>query len=445
MLATVYTYIIKRQLLEKGKPTIVGLSGGADSVALLAALVELGYPCIAAHCNFHLRGEESDRDEHFAATFAQTLGVPFFKVGFDTRQYASEHHLSIEMAARELRYHWFEELRGQENAQAVAVAHHKDDNAETLLLNLVRGTGIRGVRGIRPANGYVVRPLLCVSKGTILAWLAERGLPFVTDSSNFSEAYTRNFIRLRVLPLLEELNPSVKYTLARTAEHLSAAELIYQSVISEAREKVLEDGCRLDIKALFRFPAPGTVLYELLLPYHFSRQVSEDAFSALDKEPGKLFYSPTHRLATARGYLLITPLDGALPQTYTIGEDTHFLDCGNAKFFISKVNINEMPALPKSKQTACLDYNKLKFPLTVRPWKAGDWFIPFGMTGRKKLSDFFTNLKYSKTDKENAWIICSGEDIAWVAGERIDNRYKIQNTTQTALCISIENCFVATK
>ena len=222
MIHTIRLYIEKYRLLSEDRPVLVGLSGGADSVALLGVLVRLGYPCIALHCNFHLRGEESDRDEAFACEFAESLEVPFHKIDFDTISYAGERHLSIEMAARELRYAWFEEMRERLGGQATAVAHHRDDNVETVLMNLIRGTGIRGMSGIRPRNGFIVRPLLCVSREDILAWLADQGYAYMVDSTNLSDAYTRNFIRLNVLPLLEEINPSARNTIARSAEHLSA-------------------------------------------------------------------------------------------------------------------------------------------------------------------------------------------------------------------------------
>ena len=201
MIHTIRLYIEKYRLLSEDRPVLVGLSGGADSVALLGVLVRLGYPCIALHCNFHLRGEESDRDEAFACEFAESLEVPFHKIDFDTISYAGEKHLSIEMAARELRYAWFEEMRERLGGQAIAVAHHRDDNVETVLMNLIRGTGIRGMSGIRPRNGFIVRPLLCVSREDILAWLADQGYAYMVDSTNLSDAYTRNFIRLNVLPL----------------------------------------------------------------------------------------------------------------------------------------------------------------------------------------------------------------------------------------------------
>ena len=328
MIHTIRLYIEKYRLLSEDRPVLVGLSGGADSVALLGVLVRLGYPCIALHCNFHLRGEESDRDEAFACEFAESLEVPFHKIDFDTISYAGERHLSIEMAARELRYAWFEEMRERLGGQATAVAHHRDDNVETVLMNLIRGTGIRGMSGIRPRNGFIVRPLLCVSREDILAWLADQGYAYMVDSTNLSDAYTRNFIRLNVLPLLEEINPSARNTIARSAEHLSAAETIYIYVLEQARKEVVVSDDRLSIGALMRFPAPETILYELLKEYGFTRLVSDDIFAALTKEPGKLFYSSTHRLLKDRDYLWITSLEKKEKRTFVLDPEkgiNHYL------------------------------------------------------------------------------------------------------------------------
>ena len=252
----VRAYINKYQLLTTDQPIVVGVSGGADSIALLTLLVELGYCCIAAHCNFQLRGEESERDEAFVRAFTENLQLPLLQVRFDTMAYASQHQISIEMAARELRYRWFEELRQAEGAQAIAVAHHRDDSIETLLLNLVRGTGIRGLRGIQPRNGYIVRPLLECSREEIETWLAKRQMEYVTDSTNLTDLYTRNFIRLRVLPLLEELNPSVRESLARTANHVSDASVIYEAAIQSAKEDVFTRKDELSVSKLLRYPTP---------------------------------------------------------------------------------------------------------------------------------------------------------------------------------------------
>ena len=434
----VRAYIEKQQLLSGDKPVLVGLSGGADSVALLALLVQLDYPCMALHCNFHLRGDESVRDEQFAEDMACRLQVPFHKIDFDTVAYAAEHHLSIEMAARELRYSWFENMRQRLGAQAIAVAHHRDDSVETVLMNLVRGTGIRGLGGIRPKNGHVVRPLLTVSRSEILDWLEEQKLPYVTDSTNLSDAYTRNFIRLRVLPLLEELNPSVKSAIARTADHLAETETIYLHEVEKARKELMKEGNRIPIARLLRYPSPATILYELLKPYGFSRQVADDVFRSLERESGKMFYSPGFCLLKDREYLLLEPKGQGETMEYVFTAEDIMEDIWHGPIELSffKSVITTDFSIRKDKHIAYFDYDKLSFPLTLRKWKEGDWFIPFGMKGRKKLSDYFSDHKFSRMDKERTWLLCSGENIIWIVGERSDNRFCFDKTTKSVLIVN---------
>lgn len=424
-------YIIQHQLLSGEKPVVVGISGGADSVALLHILVSLGYKCIAAHCNFNLRGDESFRDEQFTIDFTKRLQVPLCKISFETNKYAQENRLSVEMAARELRYRWFEELLNTYDADAVAVAHHRDDSVETLLINLTRGSGITGLTGIKPKNGNVVRPLLCVSREDIYAYIENNGLEYVTDSSNSSDIYTRNFIRLKVIPLLEEINPSVKASLARTANHLYDASLIYNHSIEEAR-KVITQNNRLSISALLSFPAPATILYEMLKPYGFSRTVCESIFTVLDKDSGKIFYSSTHRLLKDRSDLLIDVLSGEDNRAYLINLEDDNVDLP-VELKPEIVVIKEDYQIEKDKKFAYFDFDKLSFPLVLRHWQEGDWFVPFGMKGKKKISDYFNDKKFSLFDKEKTWLLCSGQDVIWIVGERTDNRYRIEKTTKRVL------------
>lgn len=432
---TVRAYIEKYQLLTTTRPVLVGVSGGADSIALLTLLVELGYPCIVGHCNFHLRGEESMRDEHFTETYARRLKLPFLKADFDTYEYAATHHLSVEMAARELRYVWFEEQRCLYKAQAIAVAHHQDDNVETVLMNLVRGTGIRGLSGIRPKNGFVVRPLLCVSREEILQWLASRQLNYITDSTNLSVTYTRNFIRLQVIPLLEKINPSVKEAITRTSAHLAETKLLFLHTVADARKQVfLSENC-LSIHALLQYPAPQILLYELLKAYHFVSSTVEDIYLSLSKESGKLFFSSSHRLVKDRDYLLLAPLEKEEKQDcFLVGEEGTWN--GPIELSFKRVEITEDFPIFRNKDVAYFDMEQLTFPLIVRRWKQGDWFIPFGMGGRKKLSDYFSDHKFSRLAKEQAWLLCSGNSIIWVIGERSDNRFRLKPTTKKGLIVN---------
>ncbi|MEA4810199.1 tRNA(Ile)-lysidine synthase [bioreactor metagenome] len=424
-------YIIQHQLLSGEKPVVVGISGGADSVALLHILVSLGYKCIAAHCNFNLRGDESFRDEQFTIDFTKRLQVPLCKISFETNKYAQENRLSVEMAARELRYRWFEELLNTYDADAVAVAHHRDDSVETLLINLTRGSGITGLTGIKPKNGNVVRPLLCVSREDIYAYIENNGLEYVTDSSNSSDIYTRNFIRLKVIPLLEEINPSVKASLARTANHLYDASLIYNHSIEEARKVIIQNN-RLSISALLSFPAPATILYEMLKPYGFSRTVCESIFTVLEKDSGKIFYSSTHRLLKDRSDLLIDVLSGEESKAYLINLEDDNVDLP-VELKPEIVVIKEDYQIEKDRKFAYFDFDKLSFPLVLRHWQEGDWFVPFGMKGKKKISDYFSDKKFSLFDKEKTWLLCSGQDVIWIVGERTDNRYRIEKTTKRVL------------
>ena len=428
--AKVERFIQRHELLTGKRLVLVGLSGGADSVALLGVLVRLGYPCRALHCNFHLRGDESDRDEAFARQFADSLGVPFLKVDFDTRGYAAIHQESIEMAARSLRYRWFEEQRQAFDAEAIAVAHHRDDSVETLLMNLLRGSGIRGLGGIRPRNGQVVRPLLAVSRAEIEEWLQTQGWGYVTDSSNLSDAYTRNFIRLRVLPLLEQLNPAARETIARSAAHLSAAEQLYAYTVEEARKAVFITADSLSIEALMRYPSPETLLYEWLRPLGFSRIVVGELFESLTGLSGKQFYSATHQVLKDRDRLYIAPLqEPSAWQPIEIRVATGELTQPLRLSFQLMERTSDFQ-LERASDTAYFDAEKLPGRLTLRLPQTGDWFVPFGMRGRKKLSDFFADQKMNRWEKLRQPLLCAGESIVWVVGRRADDRFRVGEETK---------------
>lgn len=428
--AKVERFIQRHGLLTGKRLVLVGLSGGADSVALLGVLVRLGYPCRALHCNFHLRGAESDRDEVFARQFADSLGVPFVKVDFDTRGYAAIYQESIEMAARSLRYRWFEEQRQAFNAEAIAVAHHRDDSVETLLMNLLRGSGIRGLGGIRPRNGQVVRPLLAVSRVEIEEWLQTQGWDYVTDSSNMSDAYTRNFIRLRVLPLLEQLNPAARETIARSAAHLSAAEQLYAYTVEEARKAVFVTADSLSIEALMRYPSPETLLYEWLRPLGFSRIVVGELFESLTGLSGKQFYSATHQVLKDRDRLYIAPLqEPSAWQPIEIPVATGELTQPLRLSFQLMERTSDFQ-LERASDTAYFDAEKLPGRLMLRLPQPGDWFVPFGMRGRKKLSDFFADQKMNRWEKLRQPLLCAGESIVWVVGRRADDRFRVGEETK---------------
>ncbi len=421
----VATYIQKEKLLPEQGKVLIALSGGADSVTLLHILMALGYTCEAAHCNFTLRGEESDRDERFVRALCETLDIPLYVKRFDTHRYASEKQVSIEMAARELRYDWFASLRQQLSVPVTAVAHHRDDSVETLLLNLIRGTGLHGLRGIPPRNGAVIRPLLCTTREELTTYLDELGQPYVTDSSNLTNRYTRNNIRLNLLPLLREINPGVDKNLIHTSDALRQVSLIYDQAIEDAKERVqTQEGIR--IGALLKETAPETVLFEILYPLGFSPEQVRSIFRALPGQPGRQF-------AGSRGWRAIKDREMLL----LVKTDTHK---EIAPFRLVTQTILRTPdfVIPREKQIACIDADKIHAPLEIRKWQPGDKFVPLGMKGKKLLSDFLTDLKYSLPRKEQQWLVCCDNQIVWVIGERIDDRFRIDEKTERVMRISIK-------
>ena len=437
MLSTVQAYIAQHQLLRPGAPVIVGLSGGADSVALLHILTRLGYPCVAAHCNFHLRNDESDADADFARQTAEALGLPFRRIDFDTADYARQNGVSTEMAARTLRYEWFETLRRELGAEVIAVAHHRDDNVETVLLNLIRGTGLSGLCGMRPRNGHIVRPLLSVDRHQIVRWLADRHLPFRTDSSNASDVYRRNFVRLRLLPLMEQLNPSVRDAILRMAGHLTDVEAIYRNAIDSHRAHLIDADGRISIDALLRTPALQAVLFELLTPYGFTPSQCADIARALSGESGRSFVAPGGRwhLLKDRLHLILYPADEVSADAFplTLGSEL----TAPIRLSLEERIVDEAFTISRSPHVATFDADRIALPFTLRRWRAGDSFVPFGMTGRKKLSDYFSDHKFSLLHKAAAWILCDASGrILWIVGHRTDNRFRITSKTRRALIVT---------
>lgn len=442
----VQQYIVKEGLFTESDRLLVALSGGADSVALLRVLLSLGYSCEAAHCNFHLRGEESDRDEAFVRHLCERLKVPLHVVHFDTENHAHSRRISIEMAARELRYAYFRELAEETNSSVVAVAHHRNDSVETFLLNLIRGTGINGLKGICPKNGKVVRPLLTVSRQEILVYLAGLGQDYVTDSTNLQDEYTRNKIRLNILPLMEDINPSVQRSIMAVSERLSEVAAVYQACMEEGKEKVVssfaeggEGAFRISIPLLLEEPAPQSLLFEILRPLEFSSSQVELIYGQLGGESGRKFIGKEWAVVKDRSYLLVTKVR-SLEQddrTLELPEEGVLLLSESAHLTVRKVRRTASFVIPRQKNSACLDADKLSFPLTIRHWKQGDKFVPFGMKGVKKLSDYMTDRKFSLLQKQQQWVVCSGDRIVWLVGERCDNRFRVEADTTHLLWLEI--------
>ena len=413
-------YIEKNHLFSSDSKILVALSGGADSVALLRILHTAGYHCEAAHCNFHLRGEESNRDESFVRQLCLKYNIRLHTADFNTTQYAAEKHISIEMAARELRYNWFEEIKNKYRADVIAVAHHQDDSIETMLLNLIRGTGITGLLGIRPRNGAIVRPLLCVNRKEIIQYLQNIEQDYVTDSTNLEDEYTRNKIRLNLLPLMQTINPSVKNNLIETSNYLNDVATLYNKYIEETKTKIITaEGIR--ISSLLKEPAPEAILFEVLHPLGFNSTQIKDIASSLHSQPGKQFCCKEWRIIKDREFLLLEAVQSvskATPPFQLIREEQEY----TSDFQI-----------PQEKQTACFDADKLNEEICCRKWQTGDTFVPFGMKGKKKISDYLTDRKFSISQKDRQWVLCCGERIAWLIGERTDNRFRIDETTKRVI------------
>lgn len=435
MIDRVRSFIEKEKLLSPNAIVIVGLSGGMDSMALLDLLILLDYHCIAAHCNFHLRGEESDRDAKFVKKWCKDIDVPFTSIDFETTQYAADKKISIEMAARELRYDWFEIVRRQYGAEAISVAHHRDDSVETVLLNLIRGTGIKGLTGIMPKNRNVVRPLLCVTRTEIEEYIIGRDIPYVLDSTNDDDIYLRNALRLNIIPQLEKLNPSIKDVIYRTSRNLSEAEKVYSASIRRTIESLFRDD-KIDITKLRHTTSPQSVLFEILFPLGFGASVIEDIYRGMESSSGKVYHSKSCRLLKDRDYFILDRTTGSVT-----GEEPIYIDRETEEIIEPirmVVRIEEMPVdIQKSKRLLYADAARLEFPLKLRRWKEGDWFVPFGMKGRKKVSDYFTDQKFNLKEKEEAWILLSGDEIVWIVGERSDDRFKLTEKSRDVFIIEI--------
>ena len=428
-------YIEEKQLFTLHDKVLVALSGGADSVALLRVLLVLGYHCEAAHCNFHLRGEESDRDERFVNELCKGLGVTLHVTHFDTVTYASRHHVSIEMAAREMRYDWFEQLRKERGMAVIAVAHHRDDSVETLLLNLIRGTGIAGLTSMKPRNGFVVRPLLTVSRKDIESYLSEHGVSYVVDCTNLESVYIRNKIRLQVLPLLRSINPSVDHSIYSSILNLREVESVYKAAIHEQEQNVLEykgEYIYIPVEKLKQLPSPKAFLFEFLTPYGFVSEQITEIISSCGGISGKVFLSRNYRIVKDREYLILEPQERE--EAGTVVEKIESLEeCGtllHGNLLYRCLDNDETYCFSRDKSYACFDLDKLVFPLIIRRWETGDRFTPFGMKGSRKLSDYFRDRKYSLIDKANALLLCSGNTIIWILGERAADGYRVTADTK---------------
>ena len=425
-------FIEKNQLFTPQSKILAAVSGGVDSVFMATLLHAAGYKIAIAHVNFQLRGDEALRDQAFCKSLAEKLDVPFYTTNFNTTEYATAHKISIQMAARDLRYHWFEHLAEQNGFDVITLAHHQNDSIETILLNLTRGTGIAGLHGIKPKNGRLVRPLLFMSRQEIAESVKWNKIDFVEDSSNETVKYARNKIRHQVVPTLKELNPNLEQTFQDHLQHFNELEELLEMQIAALGSKLLishKNEVHLPIAEVKKLKPLHLLLAGLLKPYGFNTTTINDLIESLDKHSGRRFESAGYSLTVDREQLIIQPLVREAHQNTTIEATDAVAHFGSYKFVMSN---SETPYdIQDNPNIAAFDAGLLVYPLTIRTWQQGDRFYPLGMKTGKKISDFFIGLKIPLGQKTHIPIVVNGNnEIIWIVGNRVDDRYKITTATK---------------
>ena len=422
MLQKFKKHITKEFPFLKDTKLLIAISGGVDSVVLFHLLHKLNYDVSLAHCNFKLRGKESDLDEEFIKNLNQISANQIFTIIFDTEKYAKEHKLSTQIAARELRYNWFQKLITEHKFEYVLTAHHADDNLETFLIHLTRGSGLDGFTGIPKVNGNIVRPLLAFSRKEILNYAKDHDIEWREDASNASNKYIRNKIRHQVLPVLKEINPSILDSFATTLENLQESKQIIEDRIENIASEVLEKEAnfiKIDIEKIKELSNSKAYLYQLLKSYHFTEW--NDVYDLLNAQSGKQVFSKTHRLLKDRDVLILSKIDlsNSIEMAFQIEEE--ITEITNPIHLTFKEVIEKST---ENKQTIYVDKDLLKYPLMLRKWEKGDYIYPLGMQGKKKLSKYFKDEKFSLIDKENTWLLCNAENqIMWIINHRQDRRF----------------------
>lgn len=440
MLDSLKQYIHEKSLFSPDDKILLTVSGGIDSMVMLHLFRHLEVPFGVAHCNFQLRGEESDEDSLFVKTSVEMLGLPFFLARFETAAYAEENKLSIQMAARELRYTWFENIRKAHGYTYIATAHNADDSVETFFINLSRGCGLDGLTGIKPKSGNVIRPLLFASREHITSYARRKGVSYREDSSNVSDKYLRNYIRHNVLPVLDEAQSNFRKGIHTTIQNLISDHNLYNYLLEKLKADIVknqDNNLYIHIEGLQQLPEITGFLWETLSPYSFNRDTCFEISAQLDGQPGKVFLSPTHRLIKDRSHLIVTKLQKSEHQQFYLEPDNvpHGLPF---ELNMTTDDCNVELQISRDSHIAMLDFNLIEWPLILRKWRAGDYFAPLGMENLKKVSDFLIDQKLSLFDKENTWVLESGNRICWVVGRRIDHRFRIRETTRKILKVIIK-------
>jgi len=426
LLRSFHAYIEKERLFTSADRLLIAVSGGIDSVVLCELCHLSGFTFTLAHCNFGLRGEESRRDEAFVRSLAVRYDCNLLVKAFDTMAYAGEHHLSMQAAARDLRYTWFSRLVWEGNARYVATAHHLDDNIETMVMNFFKGTGIAGLRAMLPVQGIVVRPLLFTGRAEIAGFAQERNLAWVEDSSNVEDKYTRNFFRHQLIPLVTKAYPAAISNLSDNIGRFREIELIYRNAIEQQKRRLLEqrgDELYIPVLKLKQARPLHTLLHEIISPYGFSPHQTEAVAGLLDSGSGRYILSATHRILKDRKWLIVSPLDKTKAAIIPVekGDPAILFERGQL-LLRTEASVHRLDQGPR---VALLDATAVRYPLLVRKWKPGDYFYPLGMRKKKKLSRFFIDQRLSLADKEKVWVVEADKRILWVVGYRIDDRFKV--------------------
>lgn len=425
--------------LPQGQPILLAVSGGVDSMVMCHLLLKAKLPFAVAHCNFKLRGEEADKDEALVAAWAKENKVPFYNTSFNTQQKADEWKKGIQETARILRYEWLEQIRKEHHYAAIATAHHANDNVETLLMNLFKGTGIAGLHGIKPKHANIIRPLLFAQKAELLAYAAEQQIKYRDDASNKTDKYTRNDIRLNIIPVIEQSFPDVVTSINKSITRFAEAEELYNKAVEQEIKKLTEKRGKdiyIPIRKLSLRSPLNTICYELFKPYGFTAQQVPHIVDLMGADSGHYIDSSLFRVIKDRNFLIITSLETSdsdailidkLPVTVRIGDET-------LSFKPSSVP----DAIPSDNNTAYIDASKLKFPLLLRTWKQGDYFYPIGMgMKKKKLSKYFKDQKLPLHEKDRVWVLESDKRIVWLVGHRMDERFKLKPSTEEAVLVKL--------
>jgi len=440
MLDKFLKYIEENHLFNKEDKVLLAVSGGIDSMVMVDLFIRSGIKSGIAHCNFCLRGRESDKDEELVKNMAAFHKIPFYSTRFETKKYSESKGISIQMAARELRYDWFEETRRKKRYDVIAVAHNLNDNIETLLINLTRGTGIAGLTGIKNSGNNIVRPLLFAPREMIREYQIKHRVKFREDRSNTQTKYTRNKIRHLVIPVLKEINPSIEATLNETCERLGATNDIVNYFTDKLRKSLLKEkdgNLAMNITRLKPLLRNNTLLYELFKPFGINGSLVSDLHNIAEGETGSHLFTGTYRFLKNRNEIIISVQAKTKDEYYKANS---LAGLRKIPGIVSVSKIIPAPGfiIPSDRDTACLDFEKISFPIVLRKWLPGDFFYPLGMKKKKKLSDYFIDSKLSRLDKEKALILESGSKIAWIVGERIDDRFKVTDATRKILIIKSE-------